>query len=136
MQYLIMNVNNSKSEVRKLCRLNISKFIRIFGVNKIKKKLEKIEERELIKLINEIPSLEPYFPKLLIKNNSTSKLSVSNGSHSSKSRTKTKSKDKNIKKIGERRRVKKKTININTINASNNTNDDKNKNMNKKIKNK
>ena len=136
MDYLILNVNNNKSEVRKLTRAIISKFIRIFGVNKIKKKLEKIEERELIKLINEIPSLEPYFPKLLIKNNSTSKLSVSNGSHSSKSRTKTKSKDKNIKKIGERRRVKKKTININTINASNNTNDDKNKNMNKKIKNK
>ena len=136
MDYLILNVNNNKSEVRKLTRAIISKFIRIFGVNKIKKKLEKIEERELIKLINEIPSLEPYFPKLLIKNNSTSKLSVSNGSHSSKSRTKTKSKDKNIKKIGERRRVKKKTININTINDSNNTNDDKNKNMNKKIKNK
>ena len=37
MDYLIMNVNNSKSEVRKLCRLNISKFINIFGVNKIKK---------------------------------------------------------------------------------------------------
>jgi len=138
MDYLILNVNNNKSEVRKLTRSIISKFIRIFGVNKIKKKLEKIEERELIKLINEIPSLEPYFPKLLVKNNSTSKLSASNGSHSSKSRTKTKSKDKNIKKIGERRRVKKKTININTIstNTNNNTNDDKNKNMNKKIKNK
>ena len=135
MDYLIINVNNNKSEVRKLTRAIISKFIRIFGVNKIKKKLEKIEERELIKLINEIPSLEPYFPKLLIKNYSTSKLSASNGSHSSKSRTKTKSKDKN-KKIGERRRVKKKTININTINSNNNTNDDKNKNLNKKIKNK
>ena len=54
MDYLIMNVNNSKSEVRKLCRLNISKFINIFGVNKIKKRLEKIEERELMKLINKI----------------------------------------------------------------------------------
>ena len=135
MDYLIINVNNNKSEVRKLTRAIISKFIRIFGVNKIKKKLEKIEERELIKLINEIPSLEPYFPKLLIKNNSTSKLSASNGSNSSKSRTKTKSKDKN-KKIGERRKVKKKTINLNTINSNNNTNDDKNKNINKKIKNK
>ena len=137
MDYLILNVNNNKSEVRKLTRAIIGKFIRIFGVNKIKKKLEKIEERELIKLINEIPSLEPYFPKLLIKNNSASKFSVSNTSNSSKSRTKTKSKEKNIKKIGERRRVKKKTININTINPNNNTNtnDDKNK-YNKKIKNK
>jgi len=135
MDYLILNVNNNKSEVRKLTRSIISKYIRIFGVNKIKKKLEKIEERELIKLINEIPSLEPYFPKLLIKNISASKFSVSNGSHSSKSRTKTKSKDKNVKKIGERRKVKKKTININTINSNNNTIDDKNK-QNKKIKNK
>jgi len=135
MDYLILNVNNNKSEVRKLTRLIISKYIKIFGVNKIKKKLERIEERELIKLINEIPSLEPYFPKLLSKNNSPSKFSVSNRSSSSKSRNKTKSKDKNIKKIGDRRRVKKKTININTINPNNNTNDDKNKH-NKKIKNK
>ena len=38
MDYLILNVNNNKSEVRKLTRSIISKFIRIFGVNKIKKK--------------------------------------------------------------------------------------------------
>ena len=86
MDYLIMNVNNNKSEVRKLSRLNISKFINIFGVNKIKKRLEKIEERELLKLINEIPSLEQYFPKIKMNNNnnmSLSQLNNSNGSNNS-----------------------------------------------------
>jgi hypothetical protein len=76
MDYLILNVNNNKSEVRKLCRLNISKFINIFGVNKIKKRLEKIEERELLKLINEIPSLEQYFPKIKMNNNNNMSLSA------------------------------------------------------------
>ena len=114
MDYLIMNVNNSKSEVRKLCRLNISKFINIFGVNKIKKRLEKIEERELLKLINEIPSLEQYFPKIKMNNNnnvSISQLNNSNGSNNSLGKNKSKNKDK-IKKIGERRH-KKSTLNTN-----------------------
>ncbi len=104
MEYLIMNVSNSKSEVRKLSRLIISKFINIFGFNKIKKKLEKIEERELIKLINEIPSLEQHFPKIskaLLNNNN-------NTSNNSKGRSKEKNKAK-IRKIGERRKRKNST---------------------------
>ena len=104
MEYLIMNVSNSKSEVRKLSRLIISKFINIFGFNKIKKKLERIEERELIKLINEIPSLEQHFPKIsktLLNNNN-------NTSNNSKGRSKEKNKAK-IRKIGERRKRKNST---------------------------
>ena len=129
MDYLIMNVNNNKSEVRKLCRLNISKFINIFGVNKIKKKLEKIEERELLKLINEIPALEQYFPKIKTNNNnnnnnnmSLSQLNNSNGSNNSLGKNKSKNKDK-IKKIGERR-YKKSNLNMNISQE----NDGKNKN--------
>ena len=109
MEYLILNVSHNKSEVRKLCRAIIGKFIRIFGVNKIKKKLEKIEERELLKLINEIPALEPYFPKINranLGNNSLSQLNASNGSNNSKRKTISKSKEKNIRKIGDRRRGK------------------------------
>ena len=109
MEYLILNVSNNKSEVRKLCRAIISKFIRIFGVNKIKKKLEKIEERELLKLINEIPALEPYFPKINkanLGNNSLSQLNGSNASNNSKRKTISKNKDKNIRKIGERKKGK------------------------------
>ena len=125
MEYLIMNVNNNKSEVRKLCRLNISKFIKIFGVNKIKKKLEKIEERELLKLINEIPALEPYFPKIKINQNnnmSLSQLNASSGSNNSYGKSKSKNKDK-IKKIGDRRIRK----NLNTLNNNNSSENDSKK---------
>ena len=135
MDYLIMNVNNSKSEVRKLCRLNISKFINIFGVNKIKKRLEKIEERELLKLINEIPSLEQYFPKIKMNNNnnmSLSQLNNSNGSNNSIARNKSKNKER-IKKIGERRHRKNTSNNNNSYendNKNNNKNDEYNNNIN------
>ena len=135
MDYLIMNVNNNKSEVRKLCRLNIGKFINIFGVNKIKKRLEKIEERELLKLIDEIPSLEPYFPRIKmnnINNMSLSQLNNSNGSNSSIARNKSKNKER-IKKIGERRHKKNVTNNNNSYendNKNNNKNDEYNNNIN------
>ena len=129
-EYLIMNVSNNKSEVRKLCRLIISKYIRIFGVNKIKKKLEKIEERELLKLINEIPSLEPYFPKINkanINNYSLSQLNGSNTSNNSKGRNK--NKEKNIKKIGDRKKGKNNTTKkIIESNISNNTNNNSSEN--------
>lgn len=68
MEYLICNVSNSKPEVRRKTRNAISLFLKIFGIPKFKKKLEKIEERELIKLINEIPSLANYFPNITINN--------------------------------------------------------------------
>ena len=128
--YLIMNVSNNKSEVRKLCRLIISKYIRIFGANKIKKKLEKIEERELLKLINEIPSLEAYFPKINkanINNYSLSQLNGSNASNNSKG--KNKNKEKNIRKIGDRRKGKNSTTKkITESNTSNNTNNNSSEN--------
>ena len=62
--YLILNVSHNKSEIRKKTRYAISQFIRIFGVNKFKKKFEKIEEKELIKLVSEIPELREIFTKL------------------------------------------------------------------------
>ena len=130
MDYLIMNVNNNKSEVRKLCRLNISKFINIFGVNKIKKRLEKIEERELLKLVNEIPSLEQYFPKVKLSNInvSLSQLNNSNGSNNSLGKNnKSKTKDK-IKKL--ERRHKKNSL------AVNNSSDNDNKNNKEDVINK
>ena len=111
-EYLILNISNNKSEVRKLCRLNISKFIGIFGVNKIKKKLERIEERELSKLINEIPSLEPYFPKIIRTSpNSYSLSHINTSNESNNSKRKTKSKDK-VWKIGERRKRNQYTIKL------------------------
>ena len=81
--YLIMNVSHNKSEIRKKTRLAISLFIRYFGVPKYKKKLEKIEERELIKLVSEIPELREHYPKLYSPSsgdlsNSGNDLNVSN----------------------------------------------------------
>ena len=149
MEYLIMNVSHSKSEVRKLCRSNISKFIRIFGVNKIKKKLEKIEERELLKLINEIPELESHFPKIKANGNNYSSymLNGSNNSNNSKGRNLSKNKDKNNnRKISERRkgktntmkkRTQSSTFNITNSNSfeneKNKINEDQNKINEKKI---
>ena len=74
-QYLLMNVSHNKSEIRKKTRFVISQFIRYFGALKIKKKLEKIEERELMKLVAEIPELREIFPKLY----SPSNCDLSNG---------------------------------------------------------
>ena len=133
-EYLILNVGNNKSEVRKLARLVISKFIKIFGVNKIKKKLEKIEERELSKLVNEIPVLQEYFPKLANKNNN----SLNNSNLSNKGNNKKNSKEKSPKKINNVNR-KKNNSSINKDNKNNkkaiNLNNNENKNPEKNIEN-
>ena len=62
--YLVMNINHPKSEVRKLTRLVISKYIKAFGEDKLKDKLKNVDKRELQKLINEIPSLQQLFPDI------------------------------------------------------------------------
>ena len=81
MDYLIYNVSHNKPEVRKKTRIAINLFLKIFGIPKFKKKLERIDERELIKLINEIPDLEKYFPDIEINHkNDTIKISNSKGS--------------------------------------------------------
>ena len=79
-KYLVMNINNPKSEVRKLTRLMISKFIQIFGEDKLKDKLLKVDKRELEKLIHEIPSLQHLFPEIneLEINNNSNNLSNNN----------------------------------------------------------
>ena len=93
-EYLIMNVSHNKSEIRKKTRLVISQFIRYFGVPKYKKKIERIEERELMKLVSEIPELREYFPKLYSPSsgdlsNSGSELNISSkGRKNSKSNIK------------------------------------------------
>jgi centrosomal protein CEP104 len=94
MNYLILNVTHSKSEIRKLCRLDILKFINIFGVQKIKKKLEKIEPRELNKLVNEIPALQDVFPHLAGNGQGSNSLDNSNGSRYFNTSNKSKSKNK------------------------------------------
>lgn len=68
MDYLIYNISNNKPEIRKKTRYAINLLLKNFGIPKFKKKLEKIDERELIKLIKEIPDLQHYFPNIIINN--------------------------------------------------------------------
>ncbi len=68
MDYLIYNISNNKPEIRKKTRYAINLLLKNFGIPKFKKKLEKIDERELIKLIREIPDLQHYFPDIIINN--------------------------------------------------------------------
>lgn len=66
MDYLIYNISNNKPEIRKKTRYTINLLLKNFGIPKFIKKLEKIEERELIKLIREIPDLQNYFPNIIL----------------------------------------------------------------------
>ena len=54
-EYLIIYVDHNRSEIRKLTRMCIGKFINKFGFDRIKKYLEKVDIRELNKLLNELP---------------------------------------------------------------------------------
>jgi centrosomal protein CEP104 len=109
MNYLIMNVTHSKSEVRKLCRLDILKFINIFGVHKIKKKLEKVDGRELNKLVNEIPALQDVFPNLVGNGQGSNSLDNSYGSRKFNN-SKSRSKNKNNKLNTSNKSIKNKTL--------------------------
>ena len=75
--YLILNVSHSKSEVRKMTRLVIGKFIKIFGTKNIQKKLERVDMRELAKLVNEIPQLKDVFPNVANANIGNTSLDMS-----------------------------------------------------------
>ena len=140
--YLIMNVSHNKSEIRKKTRLVISQFIRIFGVPKFKKKIEKIEERELMKLVAEIPELREFFPKLYSP--STADLSdggIDMNSSNNKGRQNSKSNlkinnlynfadndKKNSSKNNNNNNVKKKPINTNENNSNSAQNNNNNNN--------
>ena len=108
LDYLIMNVQHSKSEIRKYSRMLIGKYINIFGKSKMKKKLEKIEGRELSKLVNENQSLKEIFPNLssngVIEKSSLdisngNNLNMSNGNIRNKSKGKSPKKKENEVKV-------------------------------------
>ena len=133
--YLIMNVSHSKSEIRKKTRLVISQFIRYFGVPKYRKKFEKIEERELIKLVSEIPELREYFPKLYSPSSgdlSNSGIELNLGSR--RRGSKANLKNNNMHNIADEKRngSKSKIINKKKNIKVNNDNPDKNNNKNNK----
>ena len=69
MDFLIINISNNKAEIRNKARKAINLFSKIFEIEKYKKNLEKIEEKELVALIEENPNLQKYFPNIKINNN-------------------------------------------------------------------
>lgn len=56
--YVIENINHSKSEVRKLDREVIIKICKIFGFKRLEPLIKKVDERELEKLIKDIPEIK------------------------------------------------------------------------------
>ena len=141
LDYLIMYVSHNRSEIRKKTRLAISKFIKIFGIPKFKKKIEKIEERELKKLVSEIPELREYFPKLY----STSPDELNNSGIELNSNNKGRKNSNSNMKINNLYNLKdneKKSVSQNKINNNNKKNinniieeKQEQKNENKNIKN-
>ena len=67
MDYLINNISHNKYEIRKQARSAMKLLFKIFGIEKFKKNLEKIDERVLRNLIEKITDLQGYFPKRNIK---------------------------------------------------------------------
>jgi len=80
-KYILMNVSHSKSEIRKLSRLLIQKFINIYGENSILKDLNFIEQRELNKLKEEIPQLKDYIEQLIGRKEQNINNSISRSSN-------------------------------------------------------
>jgi len=74
--YLVNNLNNNNFEVRKKTRYCIKLFFDIYDIEKFKNSLDKINEREIKELINDIPKLQNYFSNNITintKNNNVSK---------------------------------------------------------------
>ena len=75
--YLVKNLNNNNFEVRKKTRYCIKLFFDIYDIEKFKNSLDKINEREIKELINDIPKLQNYFSNNItinIKNNNVNKI--------------------------------------------------------------
>ena len=74
--YLVNNLNNNNFEVRKKTRYCIKLFFDIYDIEKFKNSLDKINEREIKELINDIPKLQNYFSNNITintKNNNVNK---------------------------------------------------------------
>jgi len=57
LKYVIENLTNSKSEIRKLARRILVKMYTVFGYKKIEPHLKKVDERELEKLVELVPEI-------------------------------------------------------------------------------
>ena len=74
--YLVSNLDNNNFEVRKKTRYCIKLFFDIYDIEKFKNSFDKINEREVKELINDIPKLQNYFSNNITintKNNNVNK---------------------------------------------------------------
>lgn len=58
LKYVIENISNSKSEIRKLARRILVKMYTAFGFKKIEPMIKKIDDRELVKLVELMPEVK------------------------------------------------------------------------------
>ena len=75
--YLIFNISHSNCLVRDLARQGIKSYIQVFGLFSIIKKIESIDKRELVKLVNEIDELKKRYPGLVKSKSPKSKVNKS-----------------------------------------------------------
>ncbi len=61
--FLSDNINHSKSEIRKIVRSLVIKLNKIFGYKKLEPLLKKVDEKELTKLMPDIPEVIELIPK-------------------------------------------------------------------------
>jgi len=67
--YVIENIGHSKSEIRKLVRTIVIKVCRYFGFKKLEPLLKKVDNRELEKLVTDIPEVSDIIKQNNLKHN-------------------------------------------------------------------
>ncbi len=92
--YVIENICNSKSEVRKLARTVLILMYKLFNYKKLEPLLKKVEERELEKLVPDIPEIALFLKQL---NNNNLSMVNNNKIKRGRSSSRDKSKEKNEK---------------------------------------
>ena len=75
--YLLNHLNHNNFEIRKKTRYCIKLFLDIYDIEKFKNSLDKMDQREIKELINEIPKLQQYFQNKLNINNKNVKKRIS-----------------------------------------------------------
>ncbi len=101
--YVIENITHSKSEIRKLDREVIIKMCKIFGFKKLEPFFKKVDERELEKLIKDIPEVKEIIEQRNKDLNTSVKINIGNkspknGDKKERERSGSPKRDTNIKR--------------------------------------
>lgn len=124
--YVIENISNSKSEIRKLDRTIVIKIYKIFGFKKIEPLLKKVDNRELVKLKKDIPEVNEIIKQNNLKNNPNSSIRILNKNDKERSPGRSSS-------GGKKSKVKKETLKKSKENNNNNNSFTSNYNTNNSV---